>query len=342
MFAESFSVTAAIPAYNEASRIAAAIASVRAQTEPAAEILVVDDGSTDDTARIAASLGARVVTQRNAGIARTRNRLLTEARSPWLAFLDADDVWYPEKLAAVRRAHEARPQAEFISSDFCCVYESGGIAKPSAYATTPQYAAMTTAPLGDHAVAVPGAELGKALAVGNFIGTSTVVVRRDLLVERGTFFDEHLPVARDVFVAEDVEWYLRVLRATDAVSIERVLGAYCWRSGSLASNYGRVRYGDTKLGERVVADPSAYVDGAAGAFVAARRIQLRHAARIYARAHDFARSQEILREAQCDGADARDGAAIALLELAKSPGGRALAAVADRLLQWTRSRKRAA
>ncbi len=337
MSVSDFRVSVAIPAHNEATRIRAAIESVLAQTEPPAEILVLDDGSTDGTAALAASLGARVVTQGNAGIARTRNRLLSEARFPWLAFLDADDRWLPEKLAWMRRAHEASPSPDFLFADVRCVRESGTLATASVFATTPQYAAAAKSPVAPGIVAIERRALGRALAAGNFIGTSSVTVRREALVARGCTFDETLPATADVFVAEDVEWYLRVLRDTDAVAVTRVLAEYRWRDGSLSANYGRVRYGDVKLGERVMANPGAYVAGAPAAFAAERRNQLRHAARIYAGGRDFSRAQTLLREAQHGGNDPRDALAIALLGLAQTPGGR----VAFEALRRVRARSRA-
>jgi hypothetical protein len=172
---------------------------------------------------------------------------------------------------------------------------------------------------------VDRSDLGRALAVGNFIGTSTVVAHRERILARGTLFDETLGRRGDGFIAEDVEWYLRVLRETDVLAIARPLGEYCWRNESLASDYARVRYGDVKLGERVVANPDAYVAGAALAFRAARRGQLRHAARIYARSGRFERAREILCEAQREGSNALDGAALALLGVAATPAGRRVA-----------------
>ena len=337
MSAERFRVGVAIPAYNEATRLALAIESVRAQTEAPAEILVVDDGSSDETAAVARSLGARVMSQPNAGVARARNRLLAELESPWLAFLDADDVWLPDKLASIRRAHETCPRADFLISDVRCRAQDGALATPSVFAGTAQFAAMPKDLLGSDVVAIDRRDLGRALAVGNFIGTSTVVVNREAALARGCTFAETLPATPDTFVAEDVEWYLRVLRWTDAAAVTRTLSEYRWRTGSLSFDYGRVRYGDVKLGERVAANPSAYVDGAAAAFVAERRAHLRHAARIYAGAGNFSRAAAILSEAQRDRNDPRDAAAIVALAVAKTAAGRS---VFD-LLRRLRSRARA-
>ncbi|MBL9078203.1 MAG: glycosyltransferase family 2 protein [Planctomycetes bacterium] len=94
-------VSVVIPTYNRARLLARAIDSVLAQTQPAAEVLVVDDGSTDDTAAVVARYGTavRYLSQRNAGVSAARNHGVRQARCEWVAFLDSDDFWLPEKLA---------------------------------------------------------------------------------------------------------------------------------------------------------------------------------------------------------------------------------------------------
>jgi teichuronic acid biosynthesis glycosyltransferase TuaG len=96
-------VSVIMPAYNAASTIAESIGSVVAQSYPNWELIVVDDGSTDDTASVVAGLGLApsklcVITQENAGVGAARNRAIEEAHGELIAFLDADDVWKPERL----------------------------------------------------------------------------------------------------------------------------------------------------------------------------------------------------------------------------------------------------
>ena len=108
MSAPRFSVI--IPAYNAEAFIARAIDSVLAQTWPAHEILVIDDGSGDGTADIVAKYGDRVrcLRQDNAGVSAARNAGARAASGDWLAFLDADDWYYPDRL---------RWHAEWIAKD---------------------------------------------------------------------------------------------------------------------------------------------------------------------------------------------------------------------------------
>lgn len=96
----SASISVVIPAYNAERFLRDAVESAVRQTLPPLEILVVDDGSSDDTGRLAASVpGVRCIRQSNAGVSAARNRGLEEARGKFVALLDADDVWMPEKLA---------------------------------------------------------------------------------------------------------------------------------------------------------------------------------------------------------------------------------------------------
>jgi len=94
-------VTAAITTYNRAAFLPRTLESVFAQSRPADEVLVVDDGSTDETGAVLAGYGEqiRVVTQTNGGRSAARNTAVLEARGELISFLDSDDRWLPDKLA---------------------------------------------------------------------------------------------------------------------------------------------------------------------------------------------------------------------------------------------------
>jgi len=95
-----YSVSVVIPAYNSEKFVARAVNSVLSQTRRADEIIVVDDGSTDSTAAEVSKFGPKIrfVQQENAGASAARNAGVEAATSEWIAFLDADDEWLPEKL----------------------------------------------------------------------------------------------------------------------------------------------------------------------------------------------------------------------------------------------------
>jgi glycosyltransferase involved in cell wall biosynthesis len=94
-------VTAAIPTYNRARYLPGALESVFAQTRPPDDVLVVDDGSTDETPEVLAEYGdrIRVVRQENGGRSAARNTAVREAYGRFVSFLDSDDRWLPDKLA---------------------------------------------------------------------------------------------------------------------------------------------------------------------------------------------------------------------------------------------------
>jgi glycosyltransferase involved in cell wall biosynthesis len=97
---EKLKISAVIPAYNAEKYIARSINSVLNQTCPVDEIIVVDDGSTDSTAEVIKSYGRKVryIHQQNAGVSAARNTGIQAATCEWVAFLDADDEWLPEKI----------------------------------------------------------------------------------------------------------------------------------------------------------------------------------------------------------------------------------------------------
>ena len=110
--AEADAVSVVIPAHNYAHYLPSAIDSVLAQTHAALEVIVVDDGSTDPTAETVSRYTdprVRYVWQSNAGLSAARNTGIREARFPFVAFLDADDLWQPALLAEVMRSFAALP-----------------------------------------------------------------------------------------------------------------------------------------------------------------------------------------------------------------------------------------
>lgn len=133
-------VTAAIPVRDGEAYLAAAIESALNQTRPCDQLIVVDNGSTDRSAEIAAGFGPQVeiVNEPRPGIGAARNAALRAARGDFLAFLDADDLWEPEKTALQLAALEAEPRLclafghvrQFVSPDLAAA-EAEGLRVPA-------------------------------------------------------------------------------------------------------------------------------------------------------------------------------------------------------------------
>lgn len=113
----AFSVV--VPNYNNGATLARALDSILAQTYTAHEVIVIDDGSRDDSAAVAARYGERVryVYQDNAGVSAARNRGAALATGNWLAFLDADDIYLPTRLEAHASWIARDPALEFLFAD---------------------------------------------------------------------------------------------------------------------------------------------------------------------------------------------------------------------------------
>lgn len=164
-----------IPAYNQADFIDACLDSVANQTwDGDLEVIVVDDESPDDIGDRARAhdLAPRVIRQKNTGVAGARNRGIAESRGEWIAFLDADDRWTPDKLA---RQMSALQKAQRPALSFCRYRRF-----------TPD--GTMVAVNADH----PEVDLDatpQKLMVRNFIGTSTVVVHRQCIDRCGGFPD---------------------------------------------------------------------------------------------------------------------------------------------------------
>ncbi len=177
----SRSVSVVIPTYNYAAFLPGAVEGVRAQEWDDLEIVVVDDGSTDETPEVLEALARenrnfRWFRQENAGAAAARNRGIEEARGEFVAFLDADDLWLPGKLTAQFAALAERPAAAFSYTDVTLRHPNG----------TDE----------DLACGVPEQPLLLQLLGGNLFATPTVLARRECFREVG-LFDASLRTGED-------------------------------------------------------------------------------------------------------------------------------------------------
>ena len=113
-------ISCIVPVYNGERYLAQTLSSIVGQTYRPLEIIVVDDGSTDGSSRIAEAFGPRVqyCWQENAGEAAARNRGLSMAQTEFVAFLDADDLWHPEKLARQIVHFQENPHLDLCFTSF--------------------------------------------------------------------------------------------------------------------------------------------------------------------------------------------------------------------------------
>ena len=181
-------ISVVIPAYNCAAYLPTAIESVLAQTVPDLEIIVVDDGSTDATPAVVAPYLDRLqyICQGNRGLPGARNAGIRAAKGEYIALLDADDSWLPEKLA-LQMPRFADPQVGIVYSDFSVRYADGRV--------LPSY-------LADRPLAAEGFVVQKYIR-SRFLFPSSMVLRRSAIEACG-FFDE------EMLAAEDIELFTRI------------------------------------------------------------------------------------------------------------------------------------
>jgi len=217
-------ITVVVPAFNAARYLPEALASVAGQTSLPDEVLVVDDGSTDDTAAVAAAFAKtspfpiRVWSRENGGAAAARNAGIREASGSWIAFLDADDVYEPGAIATFRRVHEAFPDVRWIGGDFSVVS-----ADLSTVTRTSMREGERTYRLFEQAFETGSPVRLKtpwqaALGVC-FTLASAMTVRRDVLLGAGGF-EESLPVD------EDYQMWIRLARTCDFVFVPEHIYRY--------------------------------------------------------------------------------------------------------------------
>jgi teichuronic acid biosynthesis glycosyltransferase TuaG len=190
-------VSVIMPAYNAGRYIAESVESVLAQTFGDWELVVVDDGSADDTGEVvgrfaAADARVRYVRRPNGGQAAARNTGLGEARGRLVAFLDADDLWLPEKLAAQIIVME-RTGVDLVYTDGYFFSEDGAVSEEERFHILPGEAR--------------GVEMFRTLFTSNRIGTLSVLVKREALDAVG-LFDE----SRAYQNSEDYDLWLRLAK----------------------------------------------------------------------------------------------------------------------------------
>jgi glycosyltransferase involved in cell wall biosynthesis len=182
-------VSVVIPTYNRAEFLLETLESVFSQTVAPYEILVMDDGSTDATPDLLAAWTDRLLyaRQENKGVAAARNLGLRLARGDWVAYLDSDDLWTPDKIERDRDAHQRHPTAKVLYGG-SRRFSRGRVGRPRV-------------PLAD------GRRLLQELALRNSLSVGGVTVRREALLEISGFIE-------DVTLGPSADWELWIRLAS--------------------------------------------------------------------------------------------------------------------------------
>lgn len=288
-------VSAVIPAYDAAEHLPETLASVREQTVTVDEIVVVDDGSDDDTARVARSGGARVVRhETNRGVSAARNTGVRAARNDWVALLDADDLWKPEKIARQIELARSLSGAPVIFCDEEHVRD-GEVLLPRFLDQHGPYRQVEKTRLGDAAYRLEPTSFGRALFPGNCLKPSTLLIHRELFERVGGFDERFTAPDSAIGTSEDQDFALRLTLHADPVVIEEPLVTYRRREGSLSTNEIGLKLGFAYLAEKVLSEPELYPEGAPDYFRRRKPHVLRRAAVLCMHDGDFERASEILR-----------------------------------------------
>lgn len=220
----TFSVV--IPAFNAAGTINRAIDSVLAQTYPVADIIVVDDGSVDATGAKVAKYGERIryMFQANGGVSAARNAGARAAGGDWLAFLDADDWYYPDRVRWHAEWIARDPGLDFLTGDYDYRRMDGSIISRSMEVTEAGRALLRKAG-GAREVIMAAHEMAPFIE-NHFGDTHTLSVPRKTFLELGGY-----PIGRAV--CEDVSFLIRLCaRSRLAGVVCEAMGVYLIHPGS--------------------------------------------------------------------------------------------------------------
>jgi glycosyltransferase involved in cell wall biosynthesis len=250
---ESARVSVIIPAYNAASHLPATLKSVLGQSARPGEVIVIDDGSADDTAAIAAGFGVRVLSRANAGCAAARNAGIEHASGEYIAFMDADDLWHPHKLAVQLAALQSYPGPAFSFTDYRWFDEQGVHERSSGLRRHPAFRRVanvmgTPSARGDILIAADGK---RPVLPDCYIQPSSLLVRRADVIAVGGF-DER------VRLAEDYEFFLRLFRIEPAIAVMQSLLLYRRHATQITANQTIFQAGLFDLARHVAASPERY------------------------------------------------------------------------------------
>jgi glycosyltransferase involved in cell wall biosynthesis len=242
---KSIRVSVIVPTYNHREYIGQSIESVLQQTEQNHEVIVVNDGSTDDTESIVKTYmnrypgKVRYLYKKNGGVASALNAGMNQATGEFLAWLSADDVFYRRKLEEQLQQLEMSPGAGLCYTDFHVIDGSGNVLSE---VRSPSYPSRL--------------ESLRALIYKPYINGSTVIFRRECVDKVGDF-DE------DMNLTADTDMWRRILLHYDAKRVEEILVGYRWHRSNNSHNRARMLDCRRKFYEKALAslDPNLLFPG---------------------------------------------------------------------------------
>lgn len=230
-------ISAVIPTYNCERFIGAALDSALGQTLPPHEIIVVDDGSTDNTEDVLRAYGDRITYIRtpNSGYPSvTRNVGIEVASGDYIAFLDADDVWHPSKLAEQMGVFDRSPSTQMVYCDYDLIADGSQLIR-DVHPTQPCTIVDGKIVPSEHY----WSDVFCQLALRCFIQTSTVILRKSVLAKVGKF-------DTTLLYAEDLDLWLRIAYTGEVVRLPATRSSYRLRLGSVTSTHTERFFLDNK------------------------------------------------------------------------------------------------
>ena len=223
-------VTIVIPCYEHAHFLGQAIESALAQTYKPIEVIVVDDGSKDDTAAVAATYPVQYIKQENAGPSAARNTGIRASRGSYLVFLDADDRLTPDAVKIGVECLAQHPDWAFVFGRVRQIDEHGGSATPRKYSLITRALLYLILPRPKN----DSTDCYEVLLRGNRVGAvGTVLYRRSA-------FDAVGMLDAELRTAEDYELYLRICRRLPAGRHSQIIAEYRRHSTNTTLDYSQV------------------------------------------------------------------------------------------------------
>jgi len=277
-------IAVVIPAHNAEHFLKDALESIWVQTVRPAEVILVNDGSVDGTAAIGLAHQVTVISQPQMGHAAARNTGIRATSQPWIAFLDADDVWEADKLEAQWAAVRTCSDVGIVCCDFS-EFDANGLRGGSFLSRKAHYQRIQGTRIAQSVMCCDPESLRHEFWEGNFMTPSTVLVRRDLLLRVG-LFDPSLPHL------EDRDCWLRLLAVSARVAVvERPLMRSRIHKANLSRDQLEHNEAGIMLVERVLANPARYPSGAAERYRKERPVWHLNAGR-------FAEERGLIRQAR--------------------------------------------